>query len=145
MNCLGLLVVGAVCEEKAEAWASPASPREKRGWAQDLSGGKTGKRERKFERSLVFGVKQSPSALGHHPVRFLKFPLWLSVPPPPPPRPASAQLVLSRCTLNSASHGFRSVSAGGLFRAPRVRPGGPCQRLQHSGGARVQGHLQLRL
>lgn len=43
VNCLGLLAMGAVCEEKAEAWASPASPREKKGWAQDLSGGKAGK------------------------------------------------------------------------------------------------------
>lgn len=70
MNCLGLSVVGAVCEEKAEAWASPASSREKKGVDTGLGWWKDRKGERKFERSLVFGVKQSPSALGHHRLDF---------------------------------------------------------------------------
>lgn len=85
MNCLGLLATGAVCEEKAEAWASPASLREKKVWAQDLSGGKAGKGKGSLRDSWCLGVKQSPSAQDHHPVRSVKFSLWLSVPPAPSP------------------------------------------------------------
>lgn len=86
MNCLGLLATGAVCEEKAGAWASPASPREKKGVGTGFEWWEGRKGERKFERFLVFGVKQSPSAQDHHhPVRSVKFSLWLSVPPAPSP------------------------------------------------------------
>lgn len=55
MNCLGLLVMGAVCEEKAEAWASPASPREKRVGTGFSGGGRQEREEEVLDIPSVWG------------------------------------------------------------------------------------------